>query len=350
MAWVAFGLTVACGGPESEEAVTLPCGAEGTTTGPCADGDARNPAVDASAPGALYLSDVRELADTLNASGNHADWAEARVRCRGVPPLEQSRRVPERVVPPPGYKLVWSDEFDVDGRPNPANWSYERGFVRNRELQWYQAKNARVRAGFLIIEGCRERVANPNYRPGSKDWRLNRRYANYTSTSMHTRGKVELRYGIFEMRGRIVAKRGLWPAWWSLGVTGEWPSSGEIDMFEYYRGRVHANTAVGTRRRWVAKWDSASVPVSSFGRNWDSKFHVWRMIWTNKQITLKLDGRTLNTTQLDEMLNPDGRSPFRQPHHMLLNLAIGGAAGGDPSGTPFPSRFEVDYVRVFQRR
>ena len=45
---------------------------------------------------------------------------------------------------PAGYKLVWSDEFDVDGRPSSANWQYEQGFVRNEEAQWYQPDNATV--------------------------------------------------------------------------------------------------------------------------------------------------------------------------------------------------------------
>ena len=31
--------------------------------------------------------------------------------------------------PPPGYALVWSDEFSVDGRPDATNWTYESGFV-----------------------------------------------------------------------------------------------------------------------------------------------------------------------------------------------------------------------------
>ena len=30
------------------------------------------------------------------------------------------------------YELVWHDEFDKDGRPDPAKWNYEHGFVRNR--------------------------------------------------------------------------------------------------------------------------------------------------------------------------------------------------------------------------
>ena len=42
----------------------------------------------------------------------------------------------------PGYELAWADEFDRDGEPDAKNWTYERGFVRNRELQWCR----RVRA------------------------------------------------------------------------------------------------------------------------------------------------------------------------------------------------------------
>ena len=73
-----------------------------------------------------------------------------------------------------GYKLVWADEFDKDGPPDPCNWTYERGFVRNRELQWYQPDNARCENGLLVIEGRRERKANPGYKPSSRSWRQSR--------------------------------------------------------------------------------------------------------------------------------------------------------------------------------
>ncbi len=68
------------------------------------------------------------------------------------------------------WKLVWSDEFDKDGKPDPARWTYETGFVRNQELQWYQPDNAWCEKGFLIIEGRRERVKNPRFVPGSTNW------------------------------------------------------------------------------------------------------------------------------------------------------------------------------------
>ena len=75
---------------------------------------------------------------------------------------------PPASTPPsyPGYALVWADEFDRAGAPDPKHWTYERGFVRNRELQWYQPQNARQADGLLIIEARRERVANPSTRRG----------------------------------------------------------------------------------------------------------------------------------------------------------------------------------------
>lgn len=60
--------------------------------------------------------------------------------------------------PPDAWKLVWSDEFDKDGRPDPTKWTYETGFVRNEELQWYQPENAWCEKGLLIIEGRREQI------------------------------------------------------------------------------------------------------------------------------------------------------------------------------------------------
>jgi beta-glucanase (GH16 family) len=254
------------------------------------------------------------------------------------------------VVVPAGYHLVWSDEFSVNGNPDSANWGYESGFVRNEEAQWYQSNNAWVENGCLIIEGRREQKANPNYVAGSSDWKTNRQYAQYTSSSLRTMSKRTWQYGRLEMRGRIKTQAGLWPAWWTLGVSGEWPSCGEVDIMEYYGGYVRANVACGTSTRWQAKWDGAAWEVATFeDKQWQEKFHLWRMDWTDQKIDLLLDDKLVNTTNLADMLNADGTSPFRQAHYMILNLAIGGNAGGDPSGTTFPTRFEVDWVRVFQQ-
>jgi beta-glucanase (GH16 family) len=254
--------------------------------------------------------------------------------------------------PAAGYKLVWSDEFNKDGRPDPNNWTYERGFVRNQELQWYQPDNARCQNGLLIIEGRRQRKENPRYRPDSRDWRRNREYAEYTSSSLTTRNLHSWKFGRFEMRGRIDTRPGLWPAFWTLGVEGPWPANGEIDIMEYYRGILLANAAWAGQRRWAAQWDDSKKPITEFNDpNWSQKFHIWRMDWEADSIKLYVDDLLLNQIDLKETINKngDGKNPFHQPHYIILNLAIGGTSGGDPSDTKFPAKFEVDYVRIYQR-
>ncbi|MEO6917342.1 MAG: glycoside hydrolase family 16 protein [Chitinophagaceae bacterium] len=252
----------------------------------------------------------------------------------------------------PEYKLVWADEFNINGAPDTASWSYERGFVRNLEDQWYQPENARCENGFLVIEARKESRPNPNYEEESKDWKKSRREIVYTSSSINTRGKKSWLYGRFEMRGRIDTSTGLWPAWWTLGVKGRWPQNGEIDIMEFYRGKILANIAMGEKEAYKAKWFSNTRAITSFkDPKWQDKFHVWRMDWEPEKIALYVDDELLNEVHMNDLTNRDGTgiNPFRQEHYMLLNFAIGGQNGGDPSKTTFPRKFEVDYVRVYQK-
>ncbi|MEO5996553.1 MAG: glycoside hydrolase family 16 protein [Chitinophagaceae bacterium] len=250
-----------------------------------------------------------------------------------------------------GYKLVWSDEFNKKGAPDTTKWRYEKGFARNEELQWYQQENAICDKGNLIIEARRESKPNPGYVAGSQDWRKKRQNIEYTSSSVNTSGKHSWQYGRFVMRGRIDISKGLWPAWWTLGVKGQWPANGEIDIMEYYRKKLLANIAfIGADKK--AQWYSTTKNTDSLGgANWASRFHTWRMDWDENEIALYVDDQLLNKVELSKLVNKDGSgvNPFKQPHYMLLNLAMGGQNGGDPSDTKFPNRFEVDYVRVYQK-
>jgi beta-glucanase (GH16 family) len=118
------------------------------------------------------------------------------------------------------YQLVFADEFDGNGRPDSTIWGYEQGFVRNHEAQWYQADNAYLHNGMLVIEARQE---------------TGREGIPYTSASLNTKDKYSFLYGRLEVCARIPTAGGAWPAIWTLGNDMPWPSCGEIDLMEYYR-------------------------------------------------------------------------------------------------------------------
>ena len=260
------------------------------------------------------------------------------------------------------YRLVWSDEFEVDGRPS-KDWTFERGFKRNKELQWYQSQNAWVKDGCLVIEGRKEHRKNPLYEAGSSDWRRNREFIEYTSSSLTTRLGFQFLYGRVEVRAKIPVASGSWPAIWLLGNKWEWPQNGEIDMMEYYIKdgvpSIWANACWGSTERWKAVWDSVVMPFSYFTEkdpDWADKFHIWRMDWDKDFIRLYLDDELLNEIDLSKTVNGgyggNHENPFSNTipgfkHYILLNLSLG-SNGGEPDASQFPLRYLIDYVRVYQ--
>lgn len=250
-------------------------------------------------------------------------------------------------------RLVWSDEFDYEGRPDSARWGFEHGFVRNEELQWYQEENAYCTGGLLVIEARKDTLVNPFRQERAGDWRSSRNQAVCTSSSLHTAGKFDFTYGCLEVRARIPLAKGAWPAIWLLGTEGEWPDNGEIDVMEFYRKGgvpvIMANAAWGSGRRWEAVWNSVATPLQHFlemNADWGTEFHVWRMDWDEEFIVLYLDDELLNKIPLSE--TGGAESPFHSPFYILLNLAVGGINGGPTAENAWPMRYEIDYVRVYQ--
>lgn len=262
-------------------------------------------------------------------------------------------------IPPTGYKLVWSDEFERDGKVDSQKWGYEHGFVRNHEWQWYQEENASVKDGILTIEARAENRANPNYIPDSKEWKLNRPAIRCTSASINTRGKFSFLYGRMEVRARIPDGYGSWPAIWLLGDKLGWPSCGEIDVMEYYRAggvpSILANACWASEQRYSPTWNTKVTPLSHFTQKdpfWTSRFHIWRMDWDEDFIRIYLDDELLNEIDLSKTVNKsrDGINPFHAPQYILLNLAIGGDNGGPVYDDAMPLRYDIDYVRVYQKK
>jgi beta-glucanase (GH16 family) len=254
-----------------------------------------------------------------------------------------------------GWKLVWADEFDRPGAPDPARWTYEEGFIRNRESQYYtkaRMENARVENGVLVIEARRERLKNAAYQPGSNNPRRQPEFAEYTSASLTTEGKAAWRHARVEVRAKLPTGRGAWPAIWMLGVNRReagWPRCGEIDIMEnvgFEPDVIHANvhTAKYNHVKRTGKGSKITVPRPH------SDFHIYAVEWDAARMAFSVDGRKYFTYENEK--SGEDAWPFDQPFYLILNTAIGGAWGGRHGidDSIFPQRYEVDYVRVYEKR
>lgn len=253
------------------------------------------------------------------------------------------------------WKLVWNDEFDQAGLPDPAKWGYETGFIRNNERQFYtrtRKENARVENGMLIIEGRKERWNDPPAaeQAGGRS-RRNRGPAEYTSASLTTRGKAAWTHGRIEVRAKLPSARGTWPAIWTLGTNiGEvgWPACGEIDIMEFVGfepGVVHANihTKKYNHVTKTGKGDKILIADASVA------FHVYAVEWDSKKMDFSVDGKTYFTYRNEG--SGEAAWPYDKPQYLILNLAIGGDWGGQKGidESSFPQKYLIDYVRVYQK-
>ena len=226
-------------------------------------------------------------------------------------------------------QLVWSDEFNTNGAPNPSNWGYDLGDHGwgNNELQNYTSnlENAVVEDGVLKI------VAKADG-------------TGYTSARLKSQGLQSFTYGKIEVRAKLPPSQGTWPAIWMLGsnfTNVGWPHCGEMDIME--QTGWDKNKVLGTFH-WQ---DSASNSYAGYGEETTaststSEFHLYTLEWTSDVIHVLYDDVTYVTFTNNSSL------PFNADFFIILNIAMGGNLGGtvDPNFTQ--DTMEVDYVRVYQ--
>lgn len=240
--------------------------------------------------------------------------------------------------------LVWADEFDYSGLPDPSKWSFATegnayGWG-NQEEQYYTAdrlENAEVANGYLTITARKE-----EYAPGF----------HYTSARIHTRGKGDWRYGRFECFAKLPGGVSIWPAFWMMpteSVYGSWPASGEIDIMEFF-GFVpnHVQFSVNTKRYNHRNGRLKTQRI--FNKTLNDEFHLYAVEWFPERLDFYLDEQKVFTFR-KESDNPD-IWPFDQRFHLILNNAVGGeycrSVTGGVDDSIFPQEYVIDYVRVYQ--
>lgn len=238
------------------------------------------------------------------------------------------------------WELIWNDEFDYTGTPDPSKWGYDLGAGGwgNQEAQHYtnRPENARVEDGHLVIEARREDYEG----------------SPYTSARLVSRGKGDFTYGRVEVRASLPAGRGTWPAIWMLPTEwiygdGGWPDNGEIDILEhvgYEPNEIHANVHTHDFNHQLGNNRGATRYVDDV----EGTFHVYALEWTPRELRFFYNDDHYFTY---ENTGAGWTAwPFDHPFHLILNIAVGGTWGGaqgiDP--TVFPQQMRIDYVRVYE--
>ena len=252
------------------------------------------------------------------------------------------------------YTLVWSDEFDVDGALDPGKWFHQtfapaNGSWFNGEEQHYtdRIENSFVENGVLKIVAKKETFNNGQSTKEYTSARLNSKYA--------------FTYGRVDVRAKLPAGRGTWPAIWTLGqninetgaywqtqgfATTDWPATGEIDIMEHWGDSPN-----------IIHWSNHTPagfggnPNTNKGEisNVSGAFHEYSIIWNEDEIVYLVDDVVKHT------YNPSNKSlnnwPFDEPQFILLNVAMGGIFQSEPRVIDpnfVESAMEIDYVRVYE--
>lgn len=197
----------------------------------------------------------------------------------------------------------------------------------NNELQAYVADAVSVHDGCLFLEAQK------------KDVTYGDKQMHYTSGKVETLKKFDIKYGRYDIRFKVPAGKGMWPAFWLLPSNGSWPP--EIDFMEILGHEpqiLYVTNHYGVDKN--GKHPSHGAKKHEAHPDFSQEFHTLTGIWNEREIVCYVDGKKVSVSQ-------DG-----VPHekmYMILNLAVGGDWPGNPDDTtPFPGVMQVDYVRVFK--
>lgn len=239
------------------------------------------------------------------------------------------------------WKLIWSDEFNYSGLPDSTKWNYDVGGHGwgNNELQYYtkaDTANAKVKNGRLVITAIKQQKEKNTY----------------TSARLVTKYKGDWLYGRIEIKAKLPAGRGMWPAIWMLPTDwkyGGWPESGEIDIMEnvgYMPDSVFSSVHTKSFNHVIHTQKTKGLYFNDLS----AQFHVYAVEWLKDRIDFFVDGKMFFSFK--NTGNGFAEWPFDKRFHLLLNVAVGGGWGGVKGVDEKieSATMEVEYVRVYKHK
>ena len=249
----------------------------------------------------------------------------------------------------PGFTTVGSwqptfiDDFNYTSIQDPNFLKYWN--IRNNEShcepcepELYMATALNITNNTLVVTTERNKILGP----GGITY-------NFTSGWVDTSKKFSQLYGLFEAKAKLPSQNstGIWPAFWTLPVSGCWPTQGEIDVFEYTANQLE-NDVFGSYR-WGTTCDNDNQvlpgagypPFGSPPIDWSADFHTFAAIWNSTSINFYVDGNWYETKNSTEVILPT------VPHYVILDTAIAWYWMPDNTSV-YPATTIWEYVHVYE--
>ena len=261
---------------------------------------------------------------------------------------------------PANWELVWQDEFNETSLDTTKWTKIDRwtdldfGMTRQEWLQnadkWKDINNINCfsyttgdadlyefKDGMLVLYGKVNKDTLSDPRP-------------FLQGAVKSKRKFAFQYGKIEIRAKLEAAKGSWPAFWMLSekeIYGDLPHrNGEMDIME--RLNFEDSVYQTTHSHWTIDMKQRDNPpyFAKAGFN-PSGFNVFGLEWYPYKLVYTVNGKTSYEYPKLEDADP-AQWPFDQPFYVMLDQQLGGGWVGEIDPGDLPARVIIDWVRVYQ--
>lgn len=258
------------------------------------------------------------------------------------------------------WELVWQDEFN-DKELDTTVWTKvdrwtDADFQMTKEEwlsdleKWEDVSNLSCfsyttgdpalydfKDGMLILDGIVNKDTLTDPRP-------------YLQGAVKSKRKFAFQYGKLEIRAKLEAAKGAWPAFWMLSekeIYEDLPHrNGEIDIME----RLNHDDKVyqTTHSHWTIEMkQKQNPPYSKTAKFNPDDYNVFGIEWYPNKLVYTVNGIT--TYEYPKLEGVDAAQwPFDQPFYVMLDQQMGGGWVGEIDPEDLPVKVFVDWIRLYQ--
>jgi beta-glucanase (GH16 family) len=269
----------------------------------------------------------------------------------GFPILAATAKPPPSETRPDlaGYKLILRDEFDgtsldlskwqVGTNPGGQQWGSDSYFVTSEPRD-----RALFRQVYIQRDGMLTMRANywadfPDPTQSGRKW-----FSGMITTAFSDgrRPSAVFRRGYVEIRQKLPAGKGVWPANWACNLKSQQPGGDplgtiELDGIEAYG--VDMTILHTTIHNWNDK--SYEIATASHLPDLSADFHTYGYLVGDTDVKTYLDGALVAQVPLF-------RADTVDKFYWMFNLAMG---GGWPVDIPDSGHYDmlIDYIRIYSK-